>query len=60
MSGRRLRDRAATSAAERTDAHYRKVADLLNDQIESGTAIWTQAWQPGEKALPRNVSTGKA
>ena len=60
MSGRRLRDRAAASAAERTDAHYRKVADLLIDQIESGTASWTQAWQPGEKALPRNVSTGKA
>ncbi len=60
MSGRMLRDRYAASAAEKTDAHYRKVADLLIDQIESGTASWTQAWQPGEKALPRNVSTGKA
>ena len=59
MSGRRLRPRPAASAAERTDAHYRKVADHLIDQIERGTASWTQAWQPGEKALPRNVATGK-
>ena len=36
------------------------MADHLIDQIESGTARWTQAWQPGEKALPRNVATGKA
>ena len=61
MSGpRRLRSHPAASAAERSDAYYRKVADQLIDQIERGTAPWTQAWQPGEKALPRNVATGKA
>ena len=60
MSGRRLGARPAASAAERSDAYYRKVADHLIDQIERGTAPWTQAWQPGEKALPRNVATGKS
>ena len=60
MSGRRLGPRPPASAAERSDAYYRKVADHLIDQIESGTAPWTQAWQPGEKSMPRNVATGKA
>ncbi|MYE06166.1 MAG: DUF1738 domain-containing protein [Chloroflexi bacterium] len=60
MSGRRLGPRPPASTAERSDAYYRKVADHLIDQIERGTAPWTQAWQPGEKAMPRNVATGKA
>ena len=42
------------------DEYYRQVADTLIAQIEEGTARWTQAWSPGEKALPANVSTGKA
>ena len=59
--GRRFGRRGgAAGAADRSEAYYRKVADHLIDQIESGTARWTQAWQPGEKALPRNVATGKA
>ena len=59
--GRRLRShRAAASAMERNDAYYRKVADQLIEQIEAGTAPWRQAWQPGEKAMPCNVVTGKA
>ena len=57
-AGRRLRTRR--DAAERTEAYYRKVADQLIEQIERGTARWTQAWQPGEKAMPCNVATGKA
>ena len=44
----------------RIDEYYRQVADGLVEQIEKGTAPWTQAWQPGEKALPANVQTGKA
>ena len=60
MSGRSLGPRPPASAAERSDAYYRRVADHLIDQIENGTAPWTQAWQPGEKAMPRNVATGKA
>ena len=58
--GRRLGPRPPASAAEGSDAYYRKIADRLIDQIENGTAPWTQAWQPGEKSLPRNVATGKA
>ena len=59
--GRRFGRRGgAASAADRSEAYYRKVADHLIDQIEAGTAPWTQAWQPGEKAMARNVATGKA
>ena len=61
MSGpRRFGSRPSASAAERSEAYYRKVADQLIEQIERGTARWTQAWQPGEKAMPRNVVSGKA
>ena len=41
------------------DDYYRRVAQSLVSQIEEGTACWTQAWKPGEKALPCNVKTGK-
>ena len=59
--GRRFGHRGgAAGAADRSEAYYRKVADHLIDQIEAGTAPWTQAWQPGEKAMARNVATGKA
>ncbi len=58
--GRHGSRRGAASAAEKNEAYYRKVAEALIAQIEAGTARWTQAWQPGEKALPRNVATGKA
>jgi len=59
--GRRfVRRGGAAGAADRSEAYYRKVADQLIKQIEAGTARWTQAWQPGEKALPCNVATGKA
>ena len=50
--------RTTASAAERNEAYYRKVAEQLIEQIEGGTARWTQAWQPGEKSMPRNVVTG--
>ena len=42
-AGRRLRTRR--DAAERTETYYRKVADQLIEQIEQGTARWTQARQ---------------
>lgn len=61
MSGpRRVGSRPPASRADKSEAYYRKVADQLIEQIERGTARWTQAWQPGEKAMPRNVVTGKA
>ena len=44
----------------RIDEYHRQVAERLIEQIEKGTAPWTQAWAPGEQALPANVQTGKA
>ena len=35
--------RGAAGAADRSEAYYRKVADQLIEQIEAGTARWTQA-----------------
>ncbi len=52
--------RSGAGAAERSEAYHRKVADQLIKQIERGTARWTQAWEPGEKAMPCNVLTGKS
>ncbi len=53
------RRRNGREARARLDAYHRQVADALIDQIERGTAPWTEAWKPGEKALPFNVKTGK-
>ncbi len=59
--GGRVRSAGSTvDRLRRIDEYYREVADGLVAQIEKGTAPWTQAWQPGEKALPANVQTGKA
>ena len=59
--GGRKRSTADTvDRLRRIDEYYREVADGLVAQIEKGTAPWTQAWQPGEKALPANLRTGKA
>ena len=61
MAGRR-RPSGGPTPAERTEEYYQKVAAQLIDQIERGTAPWTQAWKPGAAAprLPANVKTGKA
>ena len=58
--GRRRSTGGSADRLRRLDEYYRQVADGLVAQIERGTAPWTQAWQPGEKALPANVQTGKA
>lgn len=50
---------ARHDARTRVDDYYRRVAESLISQIEEGTARWTQAWKPGEKALPCNVKTGR-
>ncbi len=55
----RGRSRAAR-VTERTEDYHRQVAEALIAQIEKGTAPWTQAWGPGERALPANVKTGQA
>lgn len=51
---------ARSSPRSKVEDYYNRVADSLIQQIERGTAPWTQAWQPGEKAMPCNVKTGKA
>ena len=58
--GRRLGSSPVAGAAERSKAYYRNVADQLIGQIERGTARWTQAWEPGERPMPRNLMTGRA
>ena len=39
--------------------YYCRVANSLIDQIERGTAPWTEAWKPGEKALRYNIKSGR-
>ena len=58
----RRRPSGGPTSAERTEEYYRKVADALIEQIERGTAPWTQGWTAGEsqRRLPANVKTGKA
>jgi putative DNA primase/helicase len=36
-----------------------KVANELIDQLEQGTAPWQKPWQPGERFMPYNPTTGK-
>ena len=50
----------AADRLRRIDEYHRQVAERLIEQIEKGTAPWTQAWEPGEQSLPANVQTGKA
>ena len=57
---RRAGPSSRRNPAERAEDYYQQVADALVEQIEKGTAPWTQAWQPGEKAMPANLQTGKA
>ena len=60
---RRRRRRARPSAKQRLAAleqYHRRVADALIEQIERGTAPWTEAWKPGQGGLPCNIKTGKA
>ena len=58
----RRRPSGGPTSAERTEEYYRKVAEALIEQIERGTAPWTQGWTAGEsqRRLPANVKTGKA
>ena len=59
--GRRGRRRpTAAEARKRIEDYHRHVADALIEQIERGTAPWTEAWKAGERALPHNLKSGKA
>ena len=50
---------ARSDPRAKVEDYYRRVADSLIAQIERGTAPWTEAWRPGEKALPYNIKSGK-
>jgi putative DNA primase/helicase len=39
--------------------YARKVAEELIDQLKQGTAPWQKPWQPGERFMPYNPTTGK-
>ena len=39
--------------------YTKKVAEELIDQLQRGTAPWQRPWQPGERFLPYNPTTGK-
>ena len=46
--------------AQGRENYFRRVADVLIAQIKAGTAPWVQSWQPGERAQPYNLKTGKS
>ena len=50
---------ARSHKRSKVEDYYRRVADALIEQIEGGTAPWTEAWRPGDKALPYNIKSGK-
>ena len=50
---------ARSDSRARVEDYYRQVADALIEQIERGTAPWTEAWKAGGSALPYNIKSGK-
>lgn len=51
---------ARSDPRSKIEDYYRRVADVLILQIERGTAPWTEAWKPDQRALPYNIRTGKS
>ena len=41
-------------------AYYARFADEIIQRIKEGTAPWQKPWQPGERALPENLASGRA
>jgi len=39
--------------------YAKKVAEGLIEQLKEGTAPWQKPWQPGERVMPYNPTTGK-
>lgn len=50
---------ARSDSRAKVEDYYRQVADALIDQIERGTAPWTEAWKPGQAGLPYNIKSGR-
>jgi len=48
------------TAAERADEHAQKVASLLIEQLQKGTAPWQRPWELSTQSdVPTNATTGK-
>ena len=46
------------SGREQTDEYHQQFAERIIRALKEGTAPWQKAWQPGERVLPRNFSSG--
>ena len=46
------------SGREQTDEYHQQFAERIIRALKEGTAPWQQPWQPGERVLPRNFSSG--
>ena len=45
---------------DRIGDYHKAFADKVIEQIKAGTAPWQKAWKPGKRALPENLTTGRA
>ena len=43
---------------EQTDEYHEQFAERIIRALTEGTAPWQRAWEPGERILPRNFSSG--
>ena len=46
--------------SDRQKDYYQRFADEIIRRIRDGTAPWQKPWQPGERALPHNMASGRA
>ena len=44
---------------DREDDYHKQFGDSVIRALEKGTAPWQKPWQPGERVLPHNFSTGR-
>jgi antirestriction protein ArdC len=57
MSGENQEAKAPTQPVEKS--YYERVADMLIDKIEQGTAPWQKPWAAGQDLYPQNPTTDK-
>ena len=46
------------SGREQTDEYHQRFAERIIRALKERTAPWQKAWQPGERVLPHNFSSG--
>ena len=44
---------------DKADEYHEKFAERMIAALEKGTAPWQKPWEPGERILPHNFSTGR-